>query len=355
MADTYFPLRSNASSLVAGSAANAVVRRIKAAALLGDVLIEEGTYTVNADSTRGSFGSWSPPQPGDNAHWQSARERARHKQTPFGVTAQREGAQTPPATLVSGLAEISWRATFAPVKAQLPHAYPWIRFDHVELPSEADQLVRSLRDADQRADAMSNEPLGYVRNKLLEHVSVDSVTAYGLSATVSMDRRHAPALRARARANQASVAAAPIALGTLYPKAGELPWEEVDRLRKLKGWADLRAIWAEIGQAASELAEAPREFEDLVHTQYEDRMWEAFTAAAGPTGAWKWLATAVSLIVGSLATVAGVPVTPGLMLGIYSTGVGLGVDRILREPTPEWPKADRELKDAISRKVREDE
>lgn len=147
MADTYFPLCSNASSLVAGSAANAVVRRIKAAALLGDVLTEEGTYTVNADSTRGSFGSWSSPQSGNNAHWQSARERARHKQTPFGVTAQREGAQTPPATPVSGLAEISWRATFTPVKAQLPHAYPWIRFDHVELPSEADQLVHSAARA----------------------------------------------------------------------------------------------------------------------------------------------------------------------------------------------------------------
>lgn len=270
--ETYFPLRSNASALLAGAAANAVVRRIKTAALFGDVLIEDGTYNVNVDNVRGSFAHWDPPGPGDSRKWQTARERGRQRGAQFGVSISRDGSEAPAATMVAGTSEIAWRATFIPVKAQLPHAYPWIRFGHVEMPSNADPLARRLREVDERAGAFAPEPAGYLRNKLLDHVSTDTVIAATLGAAVSMDARHAPAMTARVSAGQATILSTPAVVELLIPDVGEISWEEIDQLRAHRGWRELRTVWAEIGQAAGELADNPREFQALVQREYDDKL-----------------------------------------------------------------------------------
>ena len=138
-----------------------------------------------------------------------APERGRQRGAQFGVGISRDGSEAPAATLVAGTSEIAWRATFIPVKVQLPRAYPWIRFGHVEMPRQADPLARRLREVDEQAGAFDHEPAGYVRNKLLGHVSTDTVIASALSAAVSVDAQHAPAIGARVGAGQATVLSTP--------------------------------------------------------------------------------------------------------------------------------------------------
>lgn len=355
LSETYFPLRSNASALLAGAAANAVVRRIKTAALFGDVLLEDGTYNVNVDNVRGSFAHWDPPRPGDSHKWQSAPERGRQRGAQFGVGISRDGSEAPPAALVAGASEIAWRATFMPVKAQLPHAYQWIRFGHVEMPGQADRLARRLREADEQAGAFNHEPAGYVRNKLLDHVSTDTVIAAALGAAVSVDARHAPAISARVGAGQATVLSTPAVVELLIPDVGEISWEEIDQLRSHKGWHELRAVWTEIGEAAGELADNPQEFQALVQRDYDDRLREAALTARGPNGPSKWFGTFVSLIIGSFATLFGVPIAPGLAAGVYGTASGIGVDNIVRGPASNWLAADQQLRDSVSRQLRRED
>jgi hypothetical protein len=267
----------------------------------------------------------------------------------------RDGSETPAATLVAGTSEIAWRATFTPVKEQLRHAYPWIQFGHIEMPSQAAPLARRLREVDEKAGAFNREPAGYVRNKLLDHVSTDTVIASVLGAAVSMDARHAPAISARVGAGQATILSTPAVVELLIPDVGEISWEEIDQLRAHEGWRELRAVWTEIGQAAGELADNPREFQALVQRDYDDRLREAALTAQGPTGPSKWFGTFVSLIVGSLATLVGVPVTPGLLLGLYGTAGGVTVDSIARGPTPHWLAADQQLRDSVSRQRRRED
>jgi hypothetical protein len=70
---TYFPLRSNSHGLVAGAPAAAVLRRIKTAALLGDVIVEDGFYEMKA-GPGGVSATWSPAAPDSEQGWQTAAE-----------------------------------------------------------------------------------------------------------------------------------------------------------------------------------------------------------------------------------------------------------------------------------------
>src|SRR5713226_6039176 len=106
----FFPLRSNAKSLLVGRHLEAVRSRIKTAALLHDqVFIEGGEWSVYAGGT-GSSALWNPKP----SEWQTARERNALKGKMFWITAAPSNARpsTPPSTVVQSEMTICWRATF---------------------------------------------------------------------------------------------------------------------------------------------------------------------------------------------------------------------------------------------------
>src|SRR6266566_3895091 len=75
MSSIYFPLRSNAASLLSGAPIHSVMRRIKLAALLHDkVLIEDGTWSGQA-GPRGCVTMWGPVDGSRAVKWQTPRER----------------------------------------------------------------------------------------------------------------------------------------------------------------------------------------------------------------------------------------------------------------------------------------
>src|SRR5688572_5296560 len=79
----YFPLRSNAASLLAGRQIGEVRRRIKRAALLHDeVILEGGTYDLHAGPD-GSWGMWRPDT--GRERWQTPAHRAKAQGGNFWV------------------------------------------------------------------------------------------------------------------------------------------------------------------------------------------------------------------------------------------------------------------------------
>src|SRR5262245_5440390 len=115
----YFPLRSNAHSLLTGAPLRSLLRRLKVAALLHDnVYLEAGEWTARSGPA-GSISFWNRRQliPG----WQTPRERGQAVGKQFHLAIQREGgANAPLVPLVVSTAEVSWRASFHPLVPRLP-------------------------------------------------------------------------------------------------------------------------------------------------------------------------------------------------------------------------------------------
>jgi len=351
---TYFPLRSNAHGLVAGTPAAAVVRRIKTAALLGDVLIEDGVYRLDAGPS-GSAGFWSPGQQDDAESWQSARDRGIAQSVGFAVTMSSTGTGAAAIPLASSESTISWRSSFLPLKRQLSRAYPWLNFVPVCLNEAGKKAARELMTTDDRAGAIAREPLRFVRAKVLQHVSIDTVASVGLRAAVSMDGRHAAVAAARVAAGRGTTVLEAEALHLLVPDVGALGWDEIDRLRRERGWDTLRKLWAEIGEFASDPGLSQRKVVRLVNDEYKDRLREAAAAAEGPRGATRWAGTVLGLALGALPTLAGLPLLPGLAAGALATGIGVAIDITQKQPSDRWVSADQALHDAVLRRLaRED-
>lgn len=75
LAATWFPIRSNAHSLVSGSGVAGVRRRIKLASVISDQLwLDEGTLDVQA-GPMASAAFWVPPNPNERPNWQTPAER----------------------------------------------------------------------------------------------------------------------------------------------------------------------------------------------------------------------------------------------------------------------------------------
>jgi hypothetical protein len=151
------PLRSNASTTLAGAPIAAMRRRLKFASLIYDRLyIESGVFRMQA-GPGGSFSTVEyPPGP---VRWQSPGGRHKAEQVPLSLTVGREPSPgVTPAVMHPMLyteTTHSWIETLEPFENELPPGCDWVEFVRSTDPTgDADQLMRQWNWADERNPAL---------------------------------------------------------------------------------------------------------------------------------------------------------------------------------------------------------
>lgn len=150
----YFPLSSNAKSLLAGAPVAALRRRMKVASLLYDqVYLEAGALEIAAGSS-GGFVDRLPLAEAASLPWQTAVERRELTGAPFSVSLAAEDTPGVPSTrpahtVINSEAAIAWRPTFHPFQKELPGECNWVTFVRLEPSPEADRIARAFIRSDQ--------------------------------------------------------------------------------------------------------------------------------------------------------------------------------------------------------------
>ncbi len=240
----YFPLRGNASTLVSGAPGAAFRRRLKVAALLFDKIILDAGMWVGMAGPRGAFELRDPASDGPGeGDWQLARER-HHQGRPWHLSMESGGAWVP---LVQSSTTISWRATFAPIRRELPHAYDWIEFESFDLLDADKQLAKKMaQEAVQDgllAAAFSDGP---TRTLVAESMTRSVLLAARMRVPVSLDKLHATAAAMFVARGQARPVLGAAALTAVLPAVRDLTWEQVNDARAFEGLPRLRAIMADV-------------------------------------------------------------------------------------------------------------
>lgn len=214
---------------------------------------------------------------------------------------------------------VHWQATFSPIKRGLNRGYSWITFGYLadsDVGSEARALVR----LDREANVLKQEPLEHVRTRLIEHVARDTVVASRLDAVMVTDTRHGEVIRSRIANSRGSLAPAYLAAGLLNPDVDALSWDDIDELRKMPGWSDLRAIWTEVGELLLAHADSQSEIRYEVQRAYMDRVIEAAAQTEGPRSKSRIVWKILDLATGVVTNLAGL--NPALSLGVDLTIAG---------------------------------
>ncbi len=341
---TFFPLRSNAASLVSGAPLKSVIARMKLAALLGDVVVEDGVYRLQAGPD-GAVSWQDPPDSADANTWQSPAERSRANNRDgfyLGVGT----ADGPLHLAIRSETSLRWRATFSPLKRELQPSYEWIQFDTFDLAEPGRQAAKRIKDVDLRAGVLQDEQ-HFVRSRLIEHVSNDAVVGVLLGAALVVDRRHSAVMRDRLVRGMAHPVPAFESARILEPDVGILKWEDIDRLRKMRGWSQLREVWAEVGDLAITHASSPADLEQVVQQLYRDRLTEAALAAEGPRGIRKWAGSISGMILGALPNFMSLSLAVGLAAGVSANLAGEVIGWSQRRGSQPWVGA----ADALGRAV----
>jgi hypothetical protein len=275
--EVFFPLTSNAHALVGGGPVNSVKARIKLSSLLYDrVLVESGKMSIRA----GPNGSLTSPmlEPDGRSAWQTPRERKLAQDSPFGLSMARESQPGVPAAgpyhqVLASQTSISWLPTFEPLRQELPGDCDWIVFGGPSpLTSEFQHLADTWKRFDDRNEALTQlVPERFVRSTLLDHVSKDLALGAAGGWDVSVDRFHGGVIGARF-ASAATVKPQGFALPILIPKVGQLPWDAIVRIRRMKEVERFRNVLREIETEAFEVAATGGDLEAAVRRAYETKM-----------------------------------------------------------------------------------
>jgi hypothetical protein len=320
---------------------------MKLAALLGDVVVEDGVYRLQAGPD-GSFGGLDLPRDEDRS-WQSPRERSFAKdRAPFQVAI---GLPDQPLKMIlQSETTLLWRATFGPLKDQIRSSYDWINFGAFDLNPRGKDIAKLLRDRDAAAGALSDESY-FVRGRLLEHVANDTVVAAGMDAAVVVDRRHSKIMRCRVASGSARAVPSYEAAAVLEPDVHLLDWEDIDRLRRMRGWSELREVWTEVGELALGHAGSAAELETMVHQLYRDRLTEAALAAEGPRGIRRWAGPTSGMILGALPNLMTLSPPIAIGLGALASVAGELVGHSQRDQPERWVSASHALTTSIQRSL----
>jgi hypothetical protein len=297
----YFALGSNAHSLVAGKPVNSVRARLKLASLLYDeVYLEGGSRRIQAGPTA----AISMTQPDiEDPGWQSASERSRGQSASFYLQIAPEASPGVPAAggyqqVVSSEATIAWEPTYEPFRNELTAGCDWVEF--VVPPDPGPQWKSESRS--RKSSEMDNPalqrliPVHFVRSQVLDDSSSDLGSAVAGGASISLDPLHSRVIAAR-YARDSNLKPLGFAMPILMPRVGGLPWDEIVRVRKMKGMQQLRAVLREVELDAMETARSNGDLERQVHTRYLKKA-QAATAAVDGMGA-TFAKGAAELVVGT--------------------------------------------------------
>ena len=281
------------------------------------------------DSHSGPTGTWevrSPPGTyAGPAELQTARQRARARGGDFYVAMKPSDSVGPAHRIISSETTIAWRATFEPVRRDLPRAYPWLHFDTFDLLPDDKRVVSRMVAQDQRDGVLTELiPEEFPRKLVIGSANFGLVLGSRMGAAVSMDAMHSHALSARVARGQAAPVLGAGALTIVFPSAASLSWDEIDEARRTPGMQSLRARLREIEAIAWEAADTGLPFDAAVIAAYTDALHREIDALKpsfrGAVGAVV-LGAGVSIVTGPL------PLAIGVVAGAIEVVSGAAIAR----------------------------
>jgi hypothetical protein len=273
----FFPLASNAQSLLSGSAIKTVRSRLKLASLLFDhVLLEAGEMIIQAGPT-GASAFRVPVGTKRRTAWQSTRVRGLAQSQPFTLSMAPESSpgvtSGPFHQMVHSQTSICWQPTLEPFAAEFSEDCDWIQFGHPgALPEPFERLKTQWERRDDGNETLNSLiPERFVRSTLIKHVSADLAIGAAAGWDISVDRFHGRVLGARFSKDD-MLRPHSFALPVLVPHVTNLPWEEVARIRRLKAIERLREVLREVETEAFEGAKTASDLEPALRAAYENKI-----------------------------------------------------------------------------------
>lgn len=270
----YFPLASNAHSLLTGAPLDGVRRRLKMASLLHDeVFLEWGTMQIQAGATGAT--AWRNPTSAEETSWQTPLDRSRLQSSEFSISMGPTGS-APDASemreVMRSRSAIAWSPTLEPFRTELPATADWIRFGAFDpLTAEEKSLTRAWRTRDDANSTIERKlPDALVRNRVLGSVEDDLTLAMVRGVHLSIDRLHASVLSSRLVDPRLTVSG--FALPLLLPHAGAMSWADITELRKHRGLKTLRSVLSELEQEVLGEVSRAGEVADSVTRKYRERL-----------------------------------------------------------------------------------
>jgi hypothetical protein len=288
--EVFFPLASNAHSLVTGRGVRNVRGRLKVTSLLYNrVLIESGQISIQAGPT-GCAVFRHPPGSDRALRWQTPTGRSRAQAGPISVAVGRDIGPGVPSPgpyheVVHSETSICWLPTLEPFKAELPPGCDWIVFGQPSgVPVELQRLgVQWKRIDDENAALERLVPERFVRLQLITHVSDDLATGLAGGWDVGLDRFHGEVVSARF-ADDATVQPYGFALPILVPRVGNLGWDDVAAIRRLPAIERLRKVLEEVELEAAEASARGDDIESTVRTAYDAKVRDVVSDVEGLGG-----------------------------------------------------------------------
>ena len=277
----YFPLASNAYSLVAGSPVASVRGRLKLASLLYDsIFIEAGSLEIQSGPS-GSFTHRRAASVDASEKWQTSRSRHLAQSAPFAISIAPETTPGVPAAgpftpVVQSTTTIRWSPTFDPFHHEIASENDWVHYGNFEPFSEPWQkLEQEWKQSDEGNTSLRRLlPEDFVRSQVLDHVSKDLATGAAAQTDVSVDTLHGKIVTARF-AGDAALKLNGFALPILVPRVRTLDWETIADLRRNKALVRLRAVLREVETEALAEASAGGDLRTAVHNRYLNKVTAA--------------------------------------------------------------------------------
>jgi hypothetical protein len=336
------PAGVDAHALVTGGALSSVRSRLKASSLLYEhVLIESGQMSIQAGPT-GSQRWQYQTRPDLPAVWQTPRARNRGQSAPFSVAMAREAtpgvsAAGPYHQVLHSETSICWMPTFEPFQSELPARCDWISFG---APGPVASQFERLRDQWKRRDDSNGAlqrlvPESFVRSQLTDHVSQDLMVGAAGRWDISLDQLHGRVIGAR-MAGDANLETHGIALPIIVPRVGDLGWDDVKRIRKLKAIGNLREVLREVEAEAFQVAAAGRDLESAMRAVYLKKLSGACRDVEGirsiasmalaelVVGAGSGYITGLTLLGPLVGPLAGAGATAAVMTGLHARRIVRG-------------------------------
>jgi hypothetical protein len=275
--DVYFPLASNAHSLLTGRGVESVRSRLKIASLLYEnVLVHSGQLRIQAGPT-GSRTWHTPYDEQGPGRWQSSIARRREQVHPFTISVAPEsspGVRSGPfQPVVHSETTISWDATFDPFRNELSRESSWIEFVY---PHEPGAEVKRVADRFTHADESNPEleallPHHFVPTRVITDVNNDLMVGLGSACDVSVDPFHGRVISARF-AQTESLQPTGLALPVLLPRVRSLSWEDIGTVRRIKGLERLREVLREVELEATAGSAAKTDPHDAIRDSFAKRL-----------------------------------------------------------------------------------
>jgi len=329
----YFPLASNAHSLVIGRGVESVRGRLKLASILYDnVVLEAGGSSIQAGPTA-SMHFVHSPRPGDPESWQTSKERGVAQSGPFALSMASEETPGVPASgpfrqVARSESTISWAPTFDPFARELPSGCNWVHYGRFEsLDEHWRQVETGLRKVDDDNEALRRlAPIDFVRSQIVSNTAHDLVTGMSAGVEVSVDSFHGKVISAR-YAEDASLQFHGFALQLLVPDAARISWDDVAAIRNMKPLVGLRQVLREIEAETFDASISGRELAATVQAEYRKRL-AAAALDVESVGAVALFGTA-QLVIGSAVGLATMSLSYlgaliGAAPGVAATGLEIG-------------------------------